>query len=74
MTSIFFDGDTIIFASNFEFAPKFFCFFFNRKSIFLRKQTFSKKVFLPAKFNFLSYNHNQNFQKLKSEIKNQFFG
>ena len=31
------------FLSKIEIAPKFFCFFFNLKSKFVPKQTFSKK-------------------------------
>ena len=47
MTGIFFDGDTKVclnFSSNFENLPYVVVFFFNRKSNFVRKQIFSKKV------------------------------
>ena len=40
--------------SDFEIAPKhFFVFFFNRKLIFVLKQTVFEKKNLHAKFNFL---------------------
>ena len=46
MTGIFFDGDTIHFSSKIEnLAQNFFVFFFNRKSNFVRKQTFFGKNF-----------------------------
>ena len=54
MTGIFFDGDTKVclnFSSNFENLPYVVVFFFNRKSNFVRKQIFSKKV--HAKFKIL---------------------
>ena len=54
MTGIFFDGDTKNFQSNFpNLAQKILCFFFNRKSNFVRKQTVFEKKFLHAKFNIL---------------------
>ena len=44
---------TKIFQSIFEIAPKnFLCFFFNRKLIFVFKQTFLEKKTLHAKFIF----------------------
>ena len=54
MTSIFLMAKTKILLSTFEIAPKnFFVFFFNRKLIFVLKQTFFEKKTLHAKFNFL---------------------
>ena len=49
----FFDGDTKIFPNNFEKLPQnFFCFFFNRKFNFVRKQTW--KMWNPSeKKNFM---------------------
>ena len=44
MTGIFLMATRKNFSSNFEnLAQKFFVFFFNRKSIFVRKQTFFEK-------------------------------
>ena len=44
MTGIFLVATQKVFLSNFEsLAQKFFRFFFNRKSIFVRKQTFFEK-------------------------------
>ena len=52
MTSIFFDGDDKNFSKYF-WNWNFFVFFFNRKLIFVFKQTFFEKKSLHAKFNFL---------------------
>ena len=40
------------FWSNFEIDPIFICLFFNRKTNFVLKQTFSKTIF-ACKYNFL---------------------